>query len=137
MCEYKLRMDWKCMHNVSRWFANIFNIFVLRLKVAFDLIEVAVLQEKTRKRLHFHGTDREALISFVGVKNLPIEFGGELEMPNKPIGQDIYEYLHKFEKIFEGNPHLSFILLFCYVIEIKLNIDETHISDSSNKRDSR
>ncbi|XP_003691961.2 alpha-tocopherol transfer protein [Apis florea] len=59
------------------------------------------LLEKTRKRLHFHGTDREALISFVGVKNLPIEFGGELEMPNKPIGQDIYEYLHKFEKIFE------------------------------------
>lgn len=86
----------------------------MRLKIAFDLIEVDVLQEKTRKRLHFHGTDREALISFVGVKNLPIEFGGELEMPNKPIGQDIYEYLHKFEKIFEGNPHLSFILLFCY-----------------------
>uniref|UniRef100_V9ILT0 CRAL-TRIO domain-containing protein n=1 Tax=Apis cerana TaxID=7461 RepID=V9ILT0_APICE len=56
------------------------------------------LLEKTRKRLHFHGTDREALISFLGVKNLPIEFGGELEMPNQPIGQDIYEYIYKFEK---------------------------------------
>lgn len=66
------------------------------------------------------------MVSFVGVKNLPIEFGGELEMPNKPIGQDIYEYLRKFEKKFEGNPHFFFVLLLFYVcvIEIKLNIDE-------------
>lgn len=93
--------------------------FIWNLHLTYDGI---LLKEKTRKRLHFHGTDREALISFLGVKNLPIEFGGELEMPNQPIGQDIYEYIHKFEKKFEGNSHpfpFYFILPFIF-----LNINE-------------
>ncbi|KAG6798242.1 alpha-tocopherol transfer protein isoform X1 [Apis mellifera caucasica] len=69
------------------------------------------LLEKTRKRLHFHGTDREALISFLGVKNLPIEFGGELEMPNEPIGRNIYEYVrNKFEKKFEETNKFGYIV---------------------------
>ncbi|XP_006614082.1 alpha-tocopherol transfer protein-like [Apis dorsata] len=68
------------------------------------------LLEKTRKRLHFHGTDREALISILGVKNLPTEFGGELEMPNEPIGQHIYEYMHKFEKKFEEANKFGYIV---------------------------
>lgn len=57
------------------------------------------------------------MISILGVKNLPTEFGGELEMPNEPIGQHIYEYMHKFEKKFEGNPH-PFILYSIFLFEI-------------------
>lgn len=51
------------------------------------------------------------MISFLGVKNLPIEFGGELEMPNEPIGRNIYEYVrNKFEKKFEETNKFGYIV---------------------------
>ncbi|KOX73152.1 Alpha-tocopherol transfer protein-like [Melipona quadrifasciata] len=62
------------------------------------------LLEKTRKRLHFHGTNRESLLSFVDENVLPVEFGGKYEMPRESIGQGIYDYFCWFEKDFEGNP---------------------------------
>ncbi|XP_076167083.1 alpha-tocopherol transfer protein [Ptiloglossa arizonensis] len=61
------------------------------------------LLEKTRKRIHFHGTDRKALIAHLGTKPLPIELGGELEMPNAPIGEGIWEYFCWFEKNFDAS----------------------------------
>ncbi|XP_017792875.1 PREDICTED: alpha-tocopherol transfer protein-like isoform X2 [Habropoda laboriosa] len=59
------------------------------------------LMEKTRKRLHFHGTNRNTLISHLGTKCLPVEFGGEMEMPTEPIGQSVCDYFCWFEKNFE------------------------------------
>ncbi|XP_043594006.1 alpha-tocopherol transfer protein-like [Bombus pyrosoma] len=67
------------------------------------------LLEKTRKRLHFHGTNRDTLLSFIGAKALPMEFGGELEMPNEPIGQGICDYFCWFEKDFEASSKYGYV----------------------------
>ncbi|XP_076671505.1 alpha-tocopherol transfer protein-like isoform X1 [Andrena cerasifolii] len=61
------------------------------------------LLEKTRKRIHFHGTDRKSLSSHLDTKCLPTEFGGELVMPNVPIGNGICDYFCWFEKEFEAS----------------------------------
>lgn len=67
------------------------------------------LLEKTRKRLHFHGTNRNSVIDHVGSKCLPTEFGGEYKMPNEPIGQSICEYFCAFEKNFEASNKLGYV----------------------------
>lgn len=59
----------------------------LRVSGKFETEYLKTLQEKTRKRIHFHGTDRKSLTSHVGTKPLPVELGGELVMPNVPIDQ--------------------------------------------------
>ncbi|KAK9306476.1 hypothetical protein QLX08_002852 [Tetragonisca angustula] len=59
------------------------------------------LLEKTRKRLHFHGTNRDSLLSFVDENVLPVEFGGKFEMPKESIGQGICDYFCWFDKDFE------------------------------------
>ncbi|XP_076634477.1 alpha-tocopherol transfer protein isoform X2 [Colletes latitarsis] len=59
------------------------------------------LLEKTRKRIHFHGTDRAALTSHLGKKPVPTELGGDLKLPNVPIGQGICDYFCWFEQDFQ------------------------------------
>ncbi|XP_015437052.1 PREDICTED: alpha-tocopherol transfer protein-like [Dufourea novaeangliae] len=61
------------------------------------------LMEKTRKRIHFHGTDRKSLTSYLGTKPLPTSFGGELVMPNEPLGDGLCDYFCCFEKDFEAS----------------------------------
>ncbi|XP_029035446.1 alpha-tocopherol transfer protein-like isoform X1 [Osmia bicornis bicornis] len=64
------------------------------------------LMEKTRNRIHFHGTNWSSLTSIIGTKNLPKELGGDFEMPTVPIGQGISDYFCLFEKDFEvSNKH--------------------------------
>ncbi|XP_076647670.1 alpha-tocopherol transfer protein isoform X1 [Halictus rubicundus] len=61
------------------------------------------LLEKTQKRLHFHGTDRDALISHLGAKSVPTDLGGEMVLPKVPIGEGICEYFCWYEKEFEAS----------------------------------
>lgn len=61
------------------------------------------LLEKTQKRLHFHGTDRDSLISYLGTKSLPTELGGEMVLPKVPLGESVFEYFCWFEKEFEAS----------------------------------
>ncbi|OAD60849.1 Clavesin-2, partial [Eufriesea mexicana] len=58
-------------------------------------------QEKMRNRIHFHGTNRESLIAYTGAKATPVEFGGNMELPDEPLGPKIAEYFCHFEKDFE------------------------------------
>lgn len=67
------------------------------------------LSEKMRKRIIFHGTNRNSLTSIVGTKTIPKELGGELEMPNVPIGQGIADYFRRFEKDFEDANKNGFV----------------------------
>ncbi|XP_076375368.1 alpha-tocopherol transfer protein isoform X1 [Megalopta genalis] len=61
------------------------------------------LLEKTRKRIHFHGTDWKSLTSYVSAKALPTSLGGELVLPKVPLGEGICEYFCWFEKEFEAS----------------------------------
>ncbi|XP_076243160.1 clavesin-1 isoform X2 [Calliopsis andreniformis] len=67
------------------------------------------LLEKTRKRIHFHGTDRKSLTSHLGTKNLPTNLGGELIMPDVPIGPGIWEYFCWFEQEFEASNKYGYV----------------------------
>lgn len=66
-------------------------------------------QEKLRRRIHFHGTDRASLLQLIDAKALPERYGGSLEVPNEPIGEPLWEYFCKFEKEFEGNYHSDYL----------------------------
>ncbi|XP_012151156.1 alpha-tocopherol transfer protein isoform X1 [Megachile rotundata] len=67
------------------------------------------LMEKTRKRIHFHGTNRSTLIPYTGTKILPKEFGGDFEMPKVPLGQGIWDYFCCFEKEFEASNKCGYV----------------------------
>lgn len=61
------------------------------------------LLEKTRKRIHFYGTDYKSLATQLTAKCLPTNLGGELVMPKVPFGNGICEYFCWFEKEFEAS----------------------------------
>ncbi|KAJ8684224.1 hypothetical protein QAD02_020016 [Eretmocerus hayati] len=66
------------------------------------------LQEKLRKRIHFHGTDRNALKKYFDAEILPQRFGGELEFPYEPVGEPFVEYLSIFEDDFTVDGSTAF-----------------------------
>ncbi|KMQ95843.1 alpha-tocopherol transfer [Lasius niger] len=51
------------------------------------------LEEKIRKRIHFHGTNWESLMTFIDKKALLKRHGGELEMPDGPFGVKLCQSL--------------------------------------------
>ncbi|XP_046427080.1 alpha-tocopherol transfer protein-like isoform X1 [Neodiprion fabricii] len=59
------------------------------------------LQEKLRQRIHFHGTDRNSLLEHIDAKALPDRYGGDLQIPNEPIGTELWSYFCTFEEDFE------------------------------------
>ncbi|KAL6433084.1 hypothetical protein ACFW04_006394 [Cataglyphis niger] len=61
------------------------------------------LEEKIRKRIHFHGTDWGSLMTFIDKKALLKRHGGELDMPEGPFGTTLWENLLYCEPFFEGN----------------------------------
>ncbi|XP_014219785.1 alpha-tocopherol transfer protein-like [Copidosoma floridanum] len=58
------------------------------------------MQEKLRKRIHFHGSDREGLMKHIEAKALPKKYGGELDFPDQPIGEPFVNYIASFEDNF-------------------------------------
>ncbi|KAF7409764.1 hypothetical protein HZH68_004145 [Vespula germanica] len=60
------------------------------------------LAEKLYKRIHFHGTNREKLISMIGKEALPKEYGGS-ELSESPIGEDIWHFLCHWQEEFENS----------------------------------
>ncbi|XP_012289206.1 alpha-tocopherol transfer protein-like [Orussus abietinus] len=61
------------------------------------------LQEKLRNRLHFHGTNRQTLLSHIGVTALPTKFGGNLKIPEEPVGETLWNYFCIFEEAFQAS----------------------------------
>lgn len=62
----------------------------------------SVFQEKLRKRVHFHGTNRPALLQHIEAKSLPRRYGGDLDIPAEPVGEPLYKYLSLWEDEFIG-----------------------------------
>lgn len=61
------------------------------------------LQEKIRQRIHFHGTDRESLMTFIDKSMLLKKHGGELEITEGSIGMDLWRLFCLFDPLFVGN----------------------------------
>lgn len=61
------------------------------------------LQEKIRKRIHFHGTNWESLMTYIDQKALLKRHGGELDMPEGPFGMTLWESILLCEPFFKGN----------------------------------
>lgn len=55
-----------------------------------------------RKRIIFHGSDKESLKRHIDAKALPKKFGGELDFPDQPIGASFVDYIASFEENFIG-----------------------------------
>ncbi|CAG5096391.1 Similar to Ttpa: Alpha-tocopherol transfer protein (Mus musculus) [Cotesia congregata] len=61
------------------------------------------LTEKLRKRIHFHGADKESLLKLVDRKAVPKYMGGDLDVPIQPLGKPVWEYYCNFQEEFEGS----------------------------------
>ncbi|XP_015592326.1 alpha-tocopherol transfer protein-like [Cephus cinctus] len=66
-------------------------------------------QEKLRKRLHFHGSDRASLLSFIDAKALPTQYGGQLELPSEPLGERLWEYFCTYEEDFQASQKYGYV----------------------------
>ncbi|KAJ2953835.1 hypothetical protein O0L34_g1464 [Tuta absoluta] len=95
----KMVVDWiqdsipirlKAIHIVSQPY--IFNMLFAIFK--------PFLREKLRKRIHFHGSDRESLFAHVDKKALRARHGGELPEPEIP-GEVLWKMLHHYEDDFK------------------------------------
>ncbi|XP_011505203.1 PREDICTED: alpha-tocopherol transfer protein-like [Ceratosolen solmsi marchali] len=67
------------------------------------------LQEKLRKRIHFHGRDRTTLRNFIDPKALPKRLGGELDYSDEPIGEQLVQYLSAFEDEFKESSKYGYV----------------------------
>lgn len=66
------------------------------------------LEEKIRKRIHFHGTNWDNLTAFIDKKALLKRHGGELEMPDGPFGTKLWESIVLCEPVFEVDLRCGF-----------------------------
>ncbi|XP_015127415.1 alpha-tocopherol transfer protein-like [Diachasma alloeum] len=66
------------------------------------------LHEKLRKRVHFHGTNRPALLSHIEAKALPRRYGGDLDIPADPIGEPLFKYLTLWEDEFVDEDRIGY-----------------------------
>ncbi|XP_057329535.1 alpha-tocopherol transfer protein-like [Microplitis mediator] len=66
------------------------------------------IMEKLRKRIHFHGTDRESLLKLIDRNALPTQYGGDLKLPSEPMGEAVWEYFCHFQKEFEDAAKLGY-----------------------------
>lgn len=62
-----------------------------------------MLQEKLRKRIHFHGTNWETLSPFIDKSVRLTKHGGDLTMTDELYCVKIWENIHLFENVFKGN----------------------------------
>lgn len=60
------------------------------------------IHEKLKKRLHFHGKNRETLIEFLGQDCLPPELGGKEDAPCPPPGKLLAELMKRYEHEFRS-----------------------------------
>ncbi|KAI5634526.1 CRAL/TRIO domain-containing protein [Phthorimaea operculella] len=96
----KMVVDWiqdsipirlKAIHIVSQPY--IFNMLFAIFK--------PFLREKLRKRIHFHGADRESLYAHVDKMALRARHGGDLPEPEIP-GEVLWKMLHHYEDDFKA-----------------------------------
>ncbi|XP_077270722.1 alpha-tocopherol transfer protein-like isoform X2 [Temnothorax americanus] len=67
------------------------------------------LDEKIRKRLHFHGTNWNSLIAFIDKRSLLRRHGGEIKMPEGEYGVMLWQNMLSCEPAFEADQHYGYI----------------------------
>ncbi|GAB1862165.1 Alpha-tocopherol transfer protein-like [Camponotus japonicus] len=80
------------------------NIHIVKQSFLFNMafaIFKPFLEEKIRKRIRFHGTNWESLMTFIDKKALLKRHGGELEMPDGQFGVNFWQGLCYCEPFFE------------------------------------
>lgn len=87
------------MHSEHRkHFAKPFNISRYALSIYY-----CTLQEKFRKRIHFHGTDRESLMTFMDKSVLIKRHGGELDVSDTSFSTNLWKLFCSFNSLYQGN----------------------------------
>jgi len=67
------------------------------------------LEEKIRKRIHFHGTNWDSLMVFIGDKRALLKrHGGELDMPEGQYGVMLWQNILSCEPAFEADLHYGY-----------------------------
>ncbi|XP_066589162.1 alpha-tocopherol transfer protein-like isoform X2 [Prorops nasuta] len=92
-------VEWvqKCLPSRIKGIHVINQPYVFKMVFAFFK---PFLQEKLRKRIIFHGADRESLKAHISANALPKKYGGELDIPDEPIGEALWKYFCSFEDDF-------------------------------------
>ncbi|XP_011150201.1 alpha-tocopherol transfer protein-like [Harpegnathos saltator] len=67
------------------------------------------LQEKLRKRIHFHGTNRQSLMAYVDKSALLKKHGGELDATDDSFGVNLWQLFCTFDSFFIILNHLGYI----------------------------
>ncbi|XP_070153490.1 alpha-tocopherol transfer protein-like [Polyergus mexicanus] len=76
-------------------------------KMAFAIFK-PFLEEKIRKRIFFHGTNSESLMTFIDRNALLKRHGGELDMPEGSFGATLWENILLCEPFFEVDQHYGY-----------------------------
>ncbi|XP_032668655.1 alpha-tocopherol transfer protein-like [Odontomachus brunneus] len=80
------------------------SIHIVNQPIIFNIVFAMfkpLLQEKIRKRIHFHGTDRESLMTFIDKSVLLKKYGGELDVPDESYSRDLWKHFCAFDPLFE------------------------------------
>lgn len=80
------------------------NIHIINQPFIFNMVFAIFkpfLSEKLRKRIHFHGTNKQNLVASIGGHALPKKYGGELNLLDKPHGEDVWKYFASFQEEYE------------------------------------
>ncbi|KAL0121346.1 hypothetical protein PUN28_006699 [Cardiocondyla obscurior] len=67
------------------------------------------LEEKIRKRIHFHGTNWESLMTFVDKRALLKRHGGEIKMPEGQYGVMLWQNMLSCEPAFEAEQYYGYV----------------------------
>ncbi|XP_015174059.1 PREDICTED: alpha-tocopherol transfer protein-like isoform X2 [Polistes dominula] len=79
------------------------NVHIVNQPFIFNMVYAVFkpfLSEKLRNRIHFHGTNMTKLISMVGEKALPKEYGGS-DLVFTPIGETLWQYFYSWNDEYE------------------------------------
>ncbi|XP_044581229.1 alpha-tocopherol transfer protein-like isoform X2 [Cotesia glomerata] len=97
----KAELDWvqNCYSGRIKGLHMVHNPFLFNM--VFALFK-PLLTEKLRKRIYFHGTNKESLLKVVDRKAVPKYMGGDLDVPIQPVGKPLWEYYCNFQQEFEA-----------------------------------
>lgn len=65
------------------------------------------IQEKLRKRIHFHGTDRASLLAQLDPETLPTRYGGKIDLPTE-VGDGLFQYFNAYTDDFKANSECGY-----------------------------
>jgi len=67
------------------------------------------LEEKIRKRIHFHGTNWDSLKTFINKEALLRRHGGKLQMPEGQYGVMLWQNILSCDSALEADQHYGYI----------------------------